>query len=301
MKKAKISSTKKDNLADIQKYFVKAISNPLNPKYKSAEKINSGGSFKKIAKKLIKPNDRLTSFERLEIYNRQYWFRLMECLEQDFSGLKALLGNKKFNQLAVAYIQKHKSKSYTLRNLGQFLPDFIKKNKKLCGSRYEICKQAVALEWAQIEAFDKAGKAVISPEKLAKKNPEKLKLKIRPYMTLLELDYPLDDFLISLRKDNQNRSEAGSEKAPEKSTKAIKLPNKQKTYVVVHRFQNKVYFKKLDKAGFVILAELAKGKNLGSACSKGVKYLPKGTAPEKIESIIFEYFSVWNSLGWFCY
>ena len=26
---------------------------------------------------IIKPNDRLTSFERLEIYNRQYWIRIL--------------------------------------------------------------------------------------------------------------------------------------------------------------------------------------------------------------------------------
>ncbi len=27
----------------------------------------------------IKPNDRLTSFERLEIYNRHYWFRVLSA------------------------------------------------------------------------------------------------------------------------------------------------------------------------------------------------------------------------------
>ena len=32
------------------------------------------------ASEFIKPNDRLSSFERLEIYNRQYWFRLLDCL-----------------------------------------------------------------------------------------------------------------------------------------------------------------------------------------------------------------------------
>ncbi len=31
---------------------------------------------------IIRPNDRLTSFERLEIYNRQYWFRLYSSLKR---------------------------------------------------------------------------------------------------------------------------------------------------------------------------------------------------------------------------
>ena len=42
----------------------------------------------------IKPNDRLTSFERLEIYNRQYWFRVLGSMVEDFPGLRAVLGER---------------------------------------------------------------------------------------------------------------------------------------------------------------------------------------------------------------
>ena len=30
-----------------------------------------------VAARFIKPNDRLNSFERLQIYNQQYWWRLL--------------------------------------------------------------------------------------------------------------------------------------------------------------------------------------------------------------------------------
>ena len=42
-----------------------------------------------VAAEFIKPNDRLTSFERLEIYNRMYWFRLIDCVRDDCPGLRA--------------------------------------------------------------------------------------------------------------------------------------------------------------------------------------------------------------------
>ena len=45
-----------------------------------------------VASELIKPNDRLTSFERLEIYNRQYWFRILSGFAEDFPGLRAVSG-----------------------------------------------------------------------------------------------------------------------------------------------------------------------------------------------------------------
>ena len=45
-----------------------------------------------VASQIIKPNDRLTSFERLEIYNRQYWFRILSGFAEDFPGLARCLG-----------------------------------------------------------------------------------------------------------------------------------------------------------------------------------------------------------------
>ncbi len=40
----------------------------------------------------IAPNSRLTSFERLEIYNRQYWFRVLGALAEDFPALRSVIG-----------------------------------------------------------------------------------------------------------------------------------------------------------------------------------------------------------------
>jgi len=44
-----------------------------------------GKSMHDVAAEFIKPNDRLSSFERLEIYNRQYWFRVLASLDEDLS------------------------------------------------------------------------------------------------------------------------------------------------------------------------------------------------------------------------
>ncbi len=40
----------------------------------------------------IKPDPLLTSFERLEIYNRQYWFRVIAAVAEDFPALQVVLG-----------------------------------------------------------------------------------------------------------------------------------------------------------------------------------------------------------------
>ena len=55
------------------------------------------------AEALIKPNRALTSFERLEIYNRQYWFRVLSCFAEDFPGLRSIVGTRIFEKLMRAY------------------------------------------------------------------------------------------------------------------------------------------------------------------------------------------------------
>ena len=67
-------------------------------------KWSDGRSMKKVAGQFIKPNDRLTSFERLEIYNRQYWYRIKDCFYEDYPGLRAVLGERRFERLACAYL-----------------------------------------------------------------------------------------------------------------------------------------------------------------------------------------------------
>ena len=79
---------------------------------------------------IIKPNNRLTSFERLEIYNRQYWFRVLSCFAEDFPGLRAIIGSRKFEALSRAYLNDSPSVSFTLRNLGSQLERWLRAHRE---------------------------------------------------------------------------------------------------------------------------------------------------------------------------
>ncbi len=77
-----------------------------------------GAPMAQEAAAFIKANDRLTSLERLEIYSRSYWFRLLDSLRDDFPALAAVLGPPAFERLARAYLADCPSQSFTLRDLG---------------------------------------------------------------------------------------------------------------------------------------------------------------------------------------
>lgn len=301
VKKKTNKVSKPHSLAQIQKAVFSAIRTPLTDNQRSRKKLSNGASMKALAVEFMRPNDRLSEFERVEIYNRQYWFRLIDCLYDDFQGLRAILGEKKFYILVQSYLIKYPSHSYTLRNIGSKLVEFIKKQPKYCGKRAAIALDMAKFEWAQIEAFDSALFTPVDFSNLKISNPDKLKLNLQPYINLLELNYPIDDFIIAMRKEHAERSEAGSEVAPKRTGKPCAIPQKQKIYLAVHRMDNLLYYKRLEKPAYVLLSELKKGVRLGDACEIAAKVIPlKLRQPDRVAAFIQDSFTTWRNLNWFC-
>ncbi len=135
-----------------------AIFRPLDARDRMQTRWTDGRPTSAVAAQFIKPNDRLSSFERLEIYNRVYWFRVLDCLYDDYPGLRAIVGEKKFMQLATAYLAKYPSNLFTLRNLGQRLEKFLREEPKWIAPNEELALDMVRFEWAQVVAFDDAAR-----------------------------------------------------------------------------------------------------------------------------------------------
>ena len=79
-------------LRSFQRLVKAAVTRPLAPGYRMQRRWSDGRPMTAVAAEFIKPNDRLTSFARLEIYNRMYWFRIIDSLYEDAPGLRAALG-----------------------------------------------------------------------------------------------------------------------------------------------------------------------------------------------------------------
>ena len=106
-------------LLELQRAMAAAIMQPLARGDKQSPKTKVG---------YIKKNDRLKAIERLEIYSRSYWFRVLDSLYDDFPGLRAVLGQRAFHRLSRAYLAERPSRSFTLRNLGSRLEDWLRPN-----------------------------------------------------------------------------------------------------------------------------------------------------------------------------
>lgn len=270
----------------------------MQPRWKDGRKMAA------VADTFIKPNDRLSSFERLEIYNRVYWFRVLDCLYDDYPGLRAILGEEKFMALITAYLAKYPSASFTLRNLGSRLEKFIRQNPKWVAPQKEIALEMARFEWAQVVAFDGPAKPVLTADDVLDAPPEKLKLGLQPYITLLELEYAVDEFLVAVKKRDADvlRDEASNTfdakpKAAKRPGK-IKMPKRQRVHLAVHRFDNMLYYKRLEPEAFTILIALRAGETVTNACAIGLAASHRRRF--NWSSQIKNWFNDWSLLGWFC-
>src|SRR5262252_285082 len=142
-----LKASSRAQLKQLQKVMATALFRPLTADERMQSTWVDGRSMNKVADSFIKPNDRLTSFERLEIYNRVYWFRVLDCLYDDYPGLRAVLGEERFMKLITAYLAKYPSASFTLRNLGSRLEKFIREQPKWVAPRKEIALEMARFEW----------------------------------------------------------------------------------------------------------------------------------------------------------
>jgi hypothetical protein len=289
------------SLLSIQRRMARAVMTPLTPAERMRPTAPDGRSLRKVASDIIKPNDRLTSFERLEIYNRQYWFRVLSAFAEDFPGLRAVLGERKFDAAAKAYINNCPSTSFTLRNLGSKLEGWLRKNPKWTGARRELALDMVRLEWADIDAFDGKAEPALKPDDLAGADPEALRLQLQPYIHLLDLHYPVDDLLIELKKDEEDTdfaSNAFNERHKQKRVRAVARLKPSTIFLAVHRLDDSVYFRRLEREEFLILKELRTGKTLSRAVDSALR--KSSIAPEDRPAQIQTWFQTWSTLGWFC-
>jgi hypothetical protein len=286
-------------LAALQREIARVVMTPLTPADRMRRTAPSGKSQTAVAKRIIKPNDRLSSFERLEIYNRQYWFRVLDALADDFPGLRAILGDRKFDVLVRSYLTDCPSRSFTMRNIGSQLESWLRKNQKYAAGRLELALDMVRLEWAEIETFDSASEPPVTAAALAGADLAKLRLRLQPYIRLLDLHYPVDDLLLAVKQDPPAdiASNAMEERQKRKKVSAAARLKPSPVYLTIHRIDNTVYFRRLEKEEFAILSALQNGRTLERAIIAG---FAGSTLPtQERASHVAAWFENWSSMGWF--
>ena len=283
------------SLREFQRVMMQVVTRPLGAGNRTKRRWSDGRPTKEVVDTFSKQNDRLSGLERIEIYNRMYWFRTLDSLYEDLPGVRAVLGQRKFMRLMEAYLVKMPSRSFTLRDLPSRLEKFIRSNAKLTAPHTALAADMAAFEWAQIECYDGAARAPMTPDDLADMPPSRLKMDVQPQLRLLSLQYPVDDYKIALKKSATRTvaSNAVEEAASVKRVaKTVRRPKPKQTYLAVHRHEGIIYYKNLELASYRMLQALREGKTLPQAVASA--------GPRAKAAQVQAWFANWMQLGWFC-
>jgi hypothetical protein len=272
------------SLLEVQRQMASAVMKPLTARGRMQR------SSSPAADELIKPNDRLSGFERLSIYNRQYWLRVLDSLAEDFPGLRAVLGARRFRRMSQAYLAACPSHSFTLRNLGSRLAEWLQANPRWLQPHTRLALDMAALEWAHIEAFDGPQHPAITVEELLRAGPD-IQLHLQPYISLLQLCYPVDDLLLAVRRKRRCGKMICAMSNPA-SARGVKI------FLAVHRVEYSVHYKRLEPEAFRLLTAIRAGADLQRAIEAAFPHDERDE--ERQAGKLKEWFALWQSLGWFC-
>jgi hypothetical protein len=286
-------------LAELQRRIGAAIMAPLTRN----DEIST--EWRDAADKLVKPNDRLTPLERLEIYSRSYWFRIIDCLYDDFPGLAAALGARAFQKLARAYLTDRPSQSFTLRNLGEGLEAWLRTHPDYAGKHFDLALDMVRLEWAHIEAFDGEARKPLGPEDLLELGGD-LRIGLQPHLSLLAVSYAVDDLRIEANEgveEHDTASNAPGNDAMERvrpaAPRKYRRRKPQPIFLAVYRNNDVVYYRRIEPGEFELLQAIRAGKSVGEAVESLVEAAEqRGEDVSVLAASVQNWFAEWAGTGW---
>jgi hypothetical protein len=236
-------------------------------------------------------NPRLSGIEMLEIYREQFWLRHTASLVEDFPGVGGIIGSEDWNRLAVEYLLAHRPETFTLRDLGAKLPEFVATRAWL--EQPALVADMARLEWAHVEVFDAADVPSLDPKKLAAVPEdawEGARLVPDPALRLLRLEYPVIPLrrrlLASEEHDHENEGEHDE----------IPLPEPARGQFAVHRRERGIFHDALDLPAYSLLDRLVQGRPLGVACEEASQTL--GLSVEVLGGRLEGWFAEWARLGY---
>jgi hypothetical protein len=287
------------NLLELQRRMSQDVMRPLTPEFEMQAVTEKGLQTAEIAARYIKPNDRLTSFERLEIYNRQYWFRVIAAVSEDYPALNAVLGSERFDSMVLAYLRENPSTSFSLRNLGAKLPAWLGSYPGLAGPQHALAVDVARLEWAYIEAFDGASFKPLDWEDFAGLGPDSM-LSLQPHLQLLDLQHPVDEVVLAVHQATPAADIASNAASEPRQRLKVTLPevSRSSVYLAVHRFEDSVYYRRIEREEFLLLADLRDGDSMATAIERAFE--GSKLAPDLQAARVQDYFAHASELGWFC-
>jgi hypothetical protein len=140
------------DLRSLQSLFWRLIAAPEGVRAEAEALAHAGAIASSELTFLVNPGTAMSAVERLDVYADMYFYRLRDALAEDFPKVAAWIGPPRFHNLVTDYLLAHPSTSFSLRDLGCALPDFLV--AYALTREYPGVADLARLEWARLDVFD---------------------------------------------------------------------------------------------------------------------------------------------------
>jgi Putative DNA-binding domain len=273
----------------VQEWFAGAITNQLGENH-SIQSRPEGSDITLDARNFIRPTENLQPHERLQIYNQQYWWRLLNTLHACFPLVTRLFGSQVFNEkIGTPYLLQFPPNHWSLNLLGERLPKWILECYK--EPDQSLIYHSACLDWAFAASYVSVAYTSLDLVELGKEKEEDLlsyTFYLQPHIHLFTWQYDLFRFRGSFLK--QGLDHWVKHRFP-------KLP-KRKTYtfVLYRNANNQIAWREISRGEYLLLERFKTGSTVLDACNY-VESLDQ-VLYEEIASNLQKWLQQWAQAGW---
>lgn len=248
-------------LKKIQQWFAGIITRPIQDNSQMLPLSPKGILMEKEAKKYIAPSPTMEPHHRIELYNQQYWWRLLSSMHDIYPLVTRLFGYYHFNQLiAIPYLLDYPPNHWSLNLLGSHLDQWV--SDRYDAKDKSLVYDAVRIDWAFNTSFT-AEQLPSMDLKNHSTSPDlsslvKQKIYLQRHVCFFELGYDLFDFRQKFIKED------GDYWIEHDFPPLIK---ERKYFFLLYRNRNNlISWKEVSHAEFFLLNLFRKGTTIERAC-----------------------------------
>lgn len=279
------------NLKKTQQWFGSIIGRPIDEESRMNPVSPSGFPMEEEAVDFIAPSPTLRPAQRIEIYNQQYWWRLLNALHETFPLVTRLFGYHDFNRsIAVPYLVKYPPQHWSLAILGKRLPQWIEEDYD--ASDKPLVLDSAIIDYYYTHSFMAKQRQPISMANLpVEGDPESLlnhTLYLQDHIRLFEMNYDLFDFRFEfLKKDPEYWID--NDFPPLKKGKCY--------HFILYRTQrNDIAWKEISIEEYQLLKQFEAGTTIDAAC-EWLEHQNKSIFDEAMKNL-HRWFQEWIVLRW---
>lgn len=248
------------NLCFLQEWFGSILTQPIEEKSQLPIISCNGKNIKKEANRYLSSSKKLTAEKRLEIYYKQYWWRLLTTLQDTFPTLCRLFSYGECNStLFIPYLGDFPSSHWNLNFLGKHFYLWLKKHYK--AKDKQVVLAATKIDWAFWYTFFIEKK----PPLLFQENmiPKLINTPLTFQFDFQLFHYSFDFF--SFRKSFLKNSE---EYWIDHPFPTLLQEKKMYFFSFFRTFEGEICWEEIEEAEWQFLKNMQKGNSIVSICNK---------------------------------